>query len=114
MYHRLRVERKRFPLADVESVFGKMKTGAEKLGKDVGHIARIAVSKVESTTKEAKIRYAIRCTEERKKANFEAIGEAVYSAYASNTEPGDFSETYGIIDALNDEIAELKRQLGED
>lgn len=103
-----------FPLADFDSVFEQVKTGAEKLGKGVGNVARYAASKVESKTKEAKMRYGIHCAEERKKANFEAIGEAMYNAYIAGTEPGDFSETYGIINALDEEIAVLKGQLGED
>lgn len=100
-------------MADFDEIFQQMKTGAEKLGKGVSDIAKFTVSRVESKTKDAKIRYGIHGAEERKKANFEAIGEAMYKAYKSDAEPEDFSGMYEIIDALEEEIAELKLQLGE-
>ncbi len=100
-------------MSDFDDILRRMKTGAEKAGESVGDFLKYTASKVENKTKEAKIHYGIRGAEARKKTNFEAIGEAMYNAYMAGTEPEDFSQMYGMIDALNEEIAELKGQLGE-
>ena len=101
-------------MADFDEIFRSLKTGAENAGKGVGRLVKFAASSVEDKAKNAKLRYGIHGAEERKKANFEAIGEAVYNAYSTGAEQDDFTAIFEIIDALNEEIADLKGQLGED
>lgn len=101
-------------LANFDEILEQLKAGAGKLGETVGNAAKAAVSKVESKTAEAKIRYSISRAEERLKLNYQAIGEAVYKAYKSNTEPEDFSVYFERIKSVEEEIKELKKQLCEE
>lgn len=103
-----------FFLADFDEILEQLKAGAGRLGETVANAAKAAASRVESKTAEAKIRYSIRRAEDRMKSNFEAIGESVYKAYKADTEPEDFFEYFGRIDAVEEELKELKKQLCEE
>ena len=100
-------------MANFDELFKKFSDGVSKAGEAAKVVANKTVSKVETMTREAKIRYAIHETEERMEQNYTLIGEIVYKSYKTGHKQ-DFSEYLGRLDALYEEIQDLKEQLKEE
>ncbi|MBP3359733.1 MAG: zinc ribbon domain-containing protein [Clostridia bacterium] len=96
---------------NMDDMFDKIKTSAAKVSREAERLTKSAASKVESKTQEAKLKYAIRELEDKMRACYAAIGEAVYESFRNSEEPGDFSEMFGRLDALREEADEIKEQL---
>lgn len=95
----------------MDDMFDKIKTSAVKVSREAERLTKTAASKVESKTQEAKLKYAVRELEEKMRACYATIGEAVYESFRNSEEPGDFSEMFGRLDALREEAEEMKERL---
>ena len=71
---------------------------------------KTATTVVENKTKEAKLSYTLKKLEARVNDQFSAIGASLYLSFKEGTEPEDFSELFGRIDA-NEEIEELRERI---
>lgn len=95
----------------LENVLDTIKSGAVRVSKEAGKLTKTAASTVEAKTKEAKLAYSLHKLEERVDDQFNAIGESIYRSFKEGSEYEDFSEIFGRIDALNDEIDELRTKI---
>lgn len=100
-------------MANFDDLLKKFSDGVSKAGEAAKVITNKTVSKVETMTREAKIRYAIHETEERMAQNYTAIGEIVYNSYRTGYDE-NYGEYLGRLDALYEEIQDLKNQLKEE
>ncbi len=96
---------------NLENVLDTIKSGVVKVSKEAGKLTKNAATTVEAKTKEAKLVYSLHKLEERVNDQFNAIGKSVYLSFKDETEYEDFSEIFGRIDALNDEINELRTKI---
>lgn len=101
-------------MANFDDIIKRLSSTATKFGEAAENISKKTVSKVENLTHEAKIRYALHEVENRIQTNYAAMGESVYTSMKNNTENDDFSEIMGRLDALHDELGQLKQQLKEE
>lgn len=101
-------------MAGVDDIFNSFKENASKLTKACETVTKNAVSAVESKTKEAKIRYSMHEIKERIESNYAAVGESVYHSFKNGKHSQDFSEIFGRLDALNEELEELGQRLYEE
>ncbi len=101
-------------MAGVDDIFKNFKENASKLTKACETVTKSAVSAVESKTKEARIRYSMHEIKERIESNYAAIGECVYTNFKNKKHSEDFSEIFGRLDALNEELEELTQRLYEE
>ena len=97
-----------------EYIIDRIKDGTNNAADFLGKTAKNAVNNVETKSREAKIRYAVKAVEARKKSNFAAIGASVYASFKGREEEKDFSEIFGRLDALEDDLAQLERELAEE
>lgn len=100
-------------MANFDELFKMVSDGVAKAGEAAKVVANKTVSKVETMTREAKIRYAIHEAEDRMNQNYTQIGEIVYNSYRTGQKQ-DFTEYLGRLDALYDEIQGLQDQLKEE
>ena len=96
---------------NMDEMIEKIKSGAVKVSKEAGRITKNAASRVETMTTDAKLKYAIRELEEKMQENFRQIGEAVYNSFKNGDEPEDFFEAFGRLDAIEEEIGELRERI---
>lgn len=96
---------------DFDNMINKLKTNAVKVTKEAGKITKDAINTVENKTQEAKLLYSVQSFEKRLDRQFAAIGSSVYNSFKNGEEQEDFSELFGRIDALKDEIEELKQRI---
>lgn len=96
-----------------DDVMDIIKSGAAKVSKEAGKFTKTAASAVGNKTQEMKLRYSLSELEERLNAQFAAIGSSVYTSFKTGTEQEDFSELFGRIDALNDEIEVMRNKLSD-
>ena len=93
---------------NMDEMLEKIKSGAVKVSKEAGRLTKNAASKVETMTSDVKLKYAIRELEEKMNDSFRQIGEAVYNSFKKGEEPDDFFELFGRLDAIEEEIEELR------
>ncbi len=98
-------------MADFDDLLKKVSDGISRAGETAKNVTNYTVNKVGKMTREAKIRYAMNETEEKMQQNYTLIGECVYNSYKTGDRGKDFSEYIGRLDALNEEMEDLKRQL---
>ena len=96
---------------NLDNLIDKIKTGASKASKEAVKITKNAATAVETKTRQLKLQHSLHSLEERLENHFSAIGESVYKSFRSDEEQEDFSELFGKIDALTEEIAELKNRI---
>ncbi len=101
-------------MADVDDFFKSFKENASKLTKACESVTKDAVSAVGNKTKEAKLRYSMHEVKERIQNNYAEIGKSVYESFKTGNPEEDFSVIFGRIDALNDELEEIKQRLYEE
>ena len=87
-------------MADFDNMLNKLKD-----------FTKTAAYTVETKTQEAKLRFTLRSLKQRAEAQYTAIGKSVYENFKSGAEQEDFSELFGRIDAINDEIEELRERI---
>ncbi len=98
---------------NVDDMFDKIKNGAFRVSKSAGNFAKTAASRLDSKTQETKLKFSARELENKLDGYYISIGKAVYEAYNNNSEAEDFSETFGRIDALKEELDALKGRIAD-
>ena len=108
-------ERELTKMADfnVDDMFDKIKSGVVNASKSAGDFAKNAATKLDNKTQEAKFRFTARELESKLNGYYCSIGKAVYKAYTNGEEAEDFSETFGRIDAVKEEIELLKSRIAD-
>ena len=101
-------------MAGVDDFLKTIKDSASKFTKACESVTKDAVSVVENKTKEARLRYSMHEIKDRMQSYYAEIGRSVYESFKTGTNNEDFSLIYGKLDALNDELEELKQRLYEE
>ena len=87
----------------------KLNDHYEKHGKEMGFSS---AEDYEAAAKKVVLnKNSLHKLEERVDDQFNAIGESIYRSFKEGSEYEDFSEIFGRIDALNDEIDELRTKI---
>lgn len=94
-----------------DDLIDKIKNGAAKASKSAGDFAKSAASKIDSKTQEAKLKISVKELEDKLNGYYSTIGKSVYNAEKNCGTIEDFSELFGRIDALNEEIESLKGRI---
>ncbi len=99
----------------MEEVFDKIKEHTNKAKDGAAKITKTVIDKTNSVVSQTKLKYAISETSGKIDDIYKEMGKAVYERYLSDDETccDAMREKCEKIDALNEEIEELKMQLAE-
>ena len=95
----------------MEEVFDKLKEHANK-AKDSGAGDKTVIEKTNNIVNQTKLKFSISETKSKIKDIYTEIGKSVYETYKSTGEViDDMEEKFAKIDAMTEEVNELKEQL---
>lgn len=98
----------------MEEMFDKLKEQAYKAKDGAVKITKSVIEKTNNVVNQTKLSFAISETQNKIKEIYTEIGKSAYEQYKSTGEAEDkIIEKFGMIDALSDEIAELKERLAQ-
>ena len=96
----------------MEEVFDKIKEHANKAKDSEVQVTKTVIEKTNNIVNQTKLKFSISETESKIKDIYTEIGKAVYENYKSTGEViDDMEEKFAKIDAMTEEVNELKEQL---
>lgn len=98
----------------MEEMFDKLKEHAYKAKDGAVKITKTVIEKTNNVVNQTKLNFAIGETQGKIKDIYTEIGKAIYDKYTGTGEIEEaLAEKMGKIDALNEELMELKENLAE-
>lgn len=96
----------------MEEVFDKIKEHANKDKDSAVQVTKTVIEKINNIVNQTKLKFSISETKSKIKDIYTEIGKSVYENYKSTGEViDDMEEKFAKIDAMTEEVNELKEQL---